>query len=281
MLGLRISAWSNAQTAYYRHKEFRMKKLAVVLSIALMGLSLGASAKEWKTIRFGTDPSYAPFESKGPTGLVGFDIDIGNELCKRLNAKCVWVESDFDGIIPALKAKKIDAILSSMSQTPQRKQVIDFSDKIYNSPTRMIAKDGTNLQPTVESLKGKRVGVEQGTMQENYAKVYWAKKGIDVVSYQTQDMVYQDLQAGRLDAAFQDSVAGSYGFLKLPQGKGFSFAGPEVYDDQLFGKGTGIGLRKEDGDLKAELNKALAAVIKDGTYKKIAAKYFDFDIYGE
>lgn len=263
-------------------EDFFMKKLSTLLTIALMGMSTMTYAKEWKTIRFGTDPSYAPFESKGPDGkLVGFDIDVGNELCKRLNAKCVWVESDFDGIIPALKAKKFDGILSSMSQTPQRKKEIDFSDKIYNSPTRMIAKEGSDLKPTVESLKGKRVGVEQGTMQENYAKAYWAKAGIDVVSYQTQDQVYQDLVAGRLDAGFQDEVAGSYGFLKQPQGKGFAFAGKEVFDEQLFGKGTGIGLRKSDTDLKMKLNTALAAMIKDGTYKKIADKYFDFDIYGE
>ena len=184
-------------------------------------------------------------------------------------------------MIPALKAKKFDGILSSLSMTEQRMKEIAFTDKVYNSPTQMIAKAGSPLLPTAESLKGKRVGVQQGTMQETYAKALWAPKGVDVVSYQSQELVYPDLMSGRLDAGFQDTVAASEGFLKKPEGKGFAFAGPEVFDAKLLGTGTGIGMRKEDKDLKALLDKALAEIIKDGTFKKLAAKYFDFDIYGK
>lgn len=259
-----------------------MRKMGVLLFAVAMGLSGVASAKDWKTIRFGTEPGYAPFEYKAPDGsLVGFDIDIGNELCKRAKVKCVWVENDFDSLIPALKAKKFDGILSSMSMTEQRKQEIAFTDKIYNSPTRMIAKAGSPLLPTPESLKGKRVGVQQGTMQETYAKALWAPKGVEVVAYQSQELVYPDLISGRLDAGFQDMVAASDGFLKKPEGKGYAFAGPEVFDAKYFGKGTAVGMRKEDKELKVLLDKALGEMIKDGTYKQIAKKYFDFDIYGE
>ena len=259
-----------------------MKKMGVLLFAVMMGLAGAATAKEWKTIRFGLEAGYAPFEYKMPDGsIAGFDIDIGNELCKRINAKCVWVENDFDSLIPALKAKKFDAILSSMSMTEQRMQEIEFSDKVYNSPTRMIAKAGSPLLPTPESLKGKRVGVQQGTMQESYAKALWAPKGVEVVSYQSQELVYPDLISGRLDAGFQDSVAASDGFLKKPQGKGYAFAGPEVFDAKLLGTGTGIGMRKGDKDLKELINKALAAMIKDGSYDKIAKKFFDFDFYGK
>ncbi|WP_049120887.1 transporter substrate-binding domain-containing protein, partial [Burkholderia cenocepacia] len=96
-----------------------MKKLA--LSIALACLAVGAHAKDWSTIRFGVDASYPPFESKDASGkVVGFDVDLGNEICARLKAKCVWIENDFDGMIPALKAKKFDGVLSSMSMTPAR-----------------------------------------------------------------------------------------------------------------------------------------------------------------
>ena len=259
-----------------------MKKMGVLLFAVMMGLAGAATAKEWKTIRFGLEAGYAPFEYKMPDGsIAGFDIDIGNELCKRISAKCIWVENDFDSLIPALKAKKFDAILSSMSMTEQRMQEIEFSDKVYNSPTRMIAKAGSPLLPTPESLKGKRVGVQQGTMQESYAKALWAPKGVEVVSYQSQELVYPDLISGRLDAGFQDSVAASDGFLKKPQGKGYAFAGPEVFDAKLLGTGTGIGMRKGDKDLKKLINKALAAMIKDGSYDKIAKKFFDFDIYGK
>lgn len=175
-----------------------MKKIFAAVAIAALAVSAGvAQAKEWKEIRFGVDASYAPFESKAPDGkLVGFDIDLGNEICKRVNAKCVWIENDFDGMIPALKAKKFDGVLSSMSMTPAREKEIAFSKKLFNTPTALVAKKGSPLKPTADSLKGKTVGVEQGTIQETYAKTYWEKAGVKVTPYQNQDQVYQDLLSG-------------------------------------------------------------------------------------
>jgi ABC-type amino acid transport substrate-binding protein len=144
-----------------------MRKVITAVSLALMATSFGAFAKDWKEVRFGVDASYAPFESKAPNGqLVGFDIDLGNEICARMKAKCVWVENDFDGMIPALKAKKFDGVLSSMSINEARLKEINFSAKLFNTPTRMVAKAGSGLQPTAASLKGKRVGVEQGTIRK-------------------------------------------------------------------------------------------------------------------
>jgi lysine/arginine/ornithine transport system substrate-binding protein len=251
-----------------------MKKL--LLCTALAAITTVAYAKDWPTIRFGVDASYAPFESKAPDGkLVGFDIDLGNEICHRLNAKCVWVESDFDGLIPALKAKKFDGVLSSMTVTPQRAEQIAFSEKMYNTPTRLVVKQGSILQPTADSLKGKSVGVEQGTIQETYAKENWAPKGVQVVPYQNQDQAYSDLISGRLDATLQDEVQADLGFLKTPRGAGFQFGGPEIPTGA-----AAIGLRKEDPDLKQEIDGAITAMVKDGTYQKIEKKYFTFDIYG-
>lgn len=259
-----------------------MKKLFTALSITVLAVSANvAHAKDWSTIRFGVDASYAPFESKAPDGkLIGFDIDLGNEICKRLHAKCVWVESDFDGMIPALKAKKFDGILSSMSITPQRAAQIAFSSKLFNTPTRLVAKKGSTLLPTPASLKGKSVGVEQGTIQETYAKAYWAPAGANVVSYQNQDQVYADLQSGRLDATLQDAVQADIGFLKTPRGADYTFVGKDIDDEKTLGTGAGIGMRKEDADLVKKVDTAIAAMIKDGTYKKIESKYFAFDVYG-
>jgi lysine/arginine/ornithine transport system substrate-binding protein len=254
-----------------------VKKLLATLSVALLAMSAGAAhAKDWSTIRFGVDASYAPFESKAPDGkVVGFDVDLGNEICRRLHAKCVWVEQDFDGMIPALKARKFDGVLSSMTITPARSAQIAFSAKLFQTPTRLVAKKGSTLQPTADSLKGKSVGVEQGTIQETYAKTNWAPKGVNVVPYQNQDQVYADLLSGRLDAALQDEVQADLGFLKTPRGAGFQFAGAEIPTGA-----AAIGLRKEDTDLKAKIDQAIADMIKDGTYKKLEAKYFDFDVYG-
>lgn len=258
-----------------------MKKALAALAVGLMAASLGAYAKDWKEIRFGVDASYAPFEYKAPNGqVVGFDVDLGNEICKRMKAKCVWVENDFDGMIPALKAKKFDGVLSSMSMTEARMKEIAFSAKLFNTPTRMVAKSGSGLMPTPASLKGKRVGVEQGTIQEAYAKKHWAPAGVEVVPYQNQTLVLADLVAGRLDASLQDAVQADIGFLKKPEGKGFAFAGKDLVDPQTLGEGAGIGLRKEDKDLKAGIDKAIADMLKDGTYKKIEKKYFSFDVYG-
>ena len=117
--------------------------------------------------------------------------------------------------------------------------------------------------------------------QEAYANDRWRSQGVDVVAYQNQDLIYSDLAAGRLDAALQDEVAASEGFLKQPAGKDFAFAGPSVKDKKYFGDGTGIGLRKDDVELKAAFDKALGEIRKDGTYDKMAKKYFDFNVYGD
>lgn len=260
-----------------------MKKpaLMIALALCLAATAVGAYAKDWQEIRIGVDASYPPFESKAPNGkVVGFDVDLGNALCARMHAKCIWVESAFDGLIPGLKAKKFDAVMSSMTITDQRKEQIAFSDKLFNAPARMIAKAGSPLRPTVASLRGKSIGVEQGTTEEAYAKAYWAPKGVRVVPYQNQDQVYADLMSGRLDAALQDEVQADIGFLKTPRGKGFAWAGPEVKDAKTIGYGTGVGMRKEDTDLQTNFNKALAAIHQDGTFDKLQKKYFDFDIYG-
>jgi lysine/arginine/ornithine transport system substrate-binding protein len=260
----------------------RFLSILTPLFASLIAWSPYALAKDWKVIRFGVDPSYPPFESKAPDGsLVGFDIDLGKALCTKLNAKCVWVENDFDGMIPALQARKIDAVLSDMSVTDKRKQQIDFTNRISFSPTRMVAKTGSNLQPTAESLRGKNIGVEQGTIQETYAKTYFGPNGVNVVSYQNQDQVYADLKSGRLEAALQDEAQASAGFLKTSEGHGYEFSGPEINDTKILGSAAAIGLRKGDTDLKDALNNALADLLKDGTYQAIAKKYFDFNIYGQ
>ncbi|KZE34948.1 amino acid ABC transporter substrate-binding protein (PAAT family) [Crenobacter luteus] len=255
-----------------------MKKL--VISVALALASTGVMAKEWNVVRFGVDANYAPFESKAADGkLVGFDIDLGNAICEKIKAKCVWVENDFDGMIPALKAKKFDAILSSLSVTDKRKEQIAFSDKLFNTPVRLVARKGSSLQPTVESLKGKRIGVQQGTVMESFAKAHWGGKGVTVVPYQNNDLVLADLVSGRLDGSVQEVVLADTAFLKTAQGRNFGFAGGNLNDVKILGVGTAVGLRKEDNDLRLLINKAIADMHKDGTYQRLSKKYFSFDIY--
>ncbi len=258
-------------------RNLAAQTMAASVAVAMVMGSAGAVVPPLKggELRFGVEASYRPFEYKLPDGrLVGFDIDIGNAVCAKLQVKCVWIENAFDGLIPALQARKFDAINSDMTITAQRRRVIDFTDPIYRIPHRLIAPLKSALLPTPESLKGKRIGVQQGTIQEAYAKKYWESKGVDIVAYQTQDQVYADLKAGRLDAAFQDSEAAQTGFLTKPEGLGFAFAGEPVQDTEVLGTGVGFGLRKSDQQLREALNRALRQLKSDGTIDALAKKYF-------
>ncbi|ALQ47983.1 TPA: ABC transporter substrate-binding protein [Raoultella ornithinolytica] len=255
-----------------------MKK-SLLLWVALMA-SASTLAAEQKEIRFGVDPTFAPFEWKDPQGkLAGFDIDLGNAICQQLQAKCVWVESNFDGIIPALKARKFDAILSGMYMTEKRKEQIGFSDKLYNGPVFLVARKNTLTGNTPEQLKGKTIGVEQGSAQETYVNQHWRPAGINIVAYQGADSVVRDLESGRIDGAVLSGMMADYSFLQQPQGKDFAFVGGHLQDDKLFGAGAAIGLRKEDDALRQEINRAIAQILADGTYKKLSGKYFSFDVY--
>ena len=255
-----------------------MKK-SLVLWMALMA-SAPTLANELKQIRFGVDPSFAPFEWKDAQGtLRGFDIDLGNAICKQLNAQCVWVESNFDGIIPALKARKFDAILSGMYITDKRKQQVAFSDKLYSGLTFLVARKNTLSGNGVEQLKGKTIGVEQGSAQETSANEHWRGQGVNVVSYQGADSVVRDLESGRIDGAVLSGMMADYGFLQKPQGKEYAFVGGALQDDKLFSAGVAIGLRKEDEALRAALNEAIAKIRADGSYQKLAGRYFSYDVY--
>ena len=195
-------------------------------------------------LKFGLEAQYPPFESKSATGeLQGFDIDLGNAVCAAASLKCDWVDTSFDSLIAGLQARKFDAINSAMNVTEKRRQAIDFTDVIYRVPSKLIAKKDSGLLPDVTSLKGKHIGVLQGSIQESYAQAHWAPKGVDVVSYQDQNQVYLDLSSGRLDGNLVLAPAGQTGFLSRPDGKDYGFVGDAVRDDKILGSGIAFGLR--------------------------------------
>jgi len=242
-------------------------------------LAVPAEAKDWTKIRIGVEGAYPPFSEVGPDGkLKGFDIDIANALCAQMKAECTLVQQDFDGMIPALQARKFDAVIASMSITPERQKQVNFSDKYYHTPARLVIKAGTKVEPLPEGLKGKKVGVQRATIHDRFATDTF--KGAEIVRYTKQDEVFLDLAAGRIDATLVDSVAADVGFLKTPAGKGFQFVGPTYTEPKYFGVGAGIAMRKTDTDLQKKFNEAIAAIRANGTYKKIQDRYFDFDVYG-
>ena len=246
--------------------------LFAALIVMAVGLANPTFARDWSNVRIGVDATYKPFTYKTPDGkLAGFDVDIANALCIEMKAKCGFVESSWEGIIPGLRANKFDAIVSSMSITEDRKKAVAFSDKYYQTPTNVIAKAGS-IDGSPVSLKGKRVGVLKASIQEQYAKGELAPAGATVVSYDSTQQSYLDLKSGRLDAVVVDKFEGQGGFLNTPEGKGFAIVGPDLADEKYFGSGAGIAIRKEDIDLRDRFNAALKTIRANGKWKKIADK---------
>jgi arginine/ornithine transport system substrate-binding protein len=188
------------------------------------------------------------------------------------------VQSEWDGIIPALLEGKCDAIFASMSITEERKQRVDFTSKYYNSPARFLSKEDAGLTDDAAGLAGKVVGLQRGTIFQDYMDA--ELPDIELKLYGTQDEVYLDLTAGRIDAAFADSIAMSDGFLKTDAGKGFAFFGREYGEVKYFGEGVGIAVRKDEEDLRDAFSAAITTIRENGEYKAINDKYFEVDIFG-
>lgn len=246
---------------------------AALLAIAGLIPATGV-AQDNPELKIATEAGYPPFEYRSSSGeLKGFDIDIGNEVCKRMARTCVWVDQSFDSLIPGLQARKFDLANSTMTATEARKKVIDFSVPMYIVPVKLMVKKGSGLQPSAQSLKGKRIGVQQGTTMETYARKEWASQGVDVISYPSYTNAFVDLASGRLDATFQEAQSAVEGFLNKPQGAGFELASMTL-DSPILNEPIAMGIRKGNDDLKAAVDKALTSMLADGTLQGYAAKYF-------
>ena len=246
--------------------------LALALGLALAALPAAAQEK----LKIGTEAAYKPFAWVLPDGsLTGFDIDITKALCAQMQADCEIVNQSFDGLIPALKVKKIDAIIASMSITDDRKKAIDFAGPYYNVPALFIAAKDSGIQLTPDGMSGKTVGVQRGTTMANYVKNVFP--GARIQLYDTSDAANLDLSSGRIDLVFADSVVLT-DFLATPDGAKFAAVGDPVDDPQYLGEGAGIGIRKGDDELKQKFDDALAAILASGEYKTINDKYIPVSI---
>jgi polar amino acid transport system substrate-binding protein len=247
----------------------------IALAAAAVALMAGASPAAMADIKFGVAAEpYPPFSSKDASGKwVGWEIELMDAVCAQMNEKCELVEVAWDGIIPALTAKQIDVIWSSMSITPERKQTIDFTNMYYDTPSVLIgAKTGdTNIAP--DHLKGKIIGVQVSTTHERYVQKHFAAAGAEVKTYATQDEANNDLAAGRLDYVQADASALD-AFLKTEQGSACCELKGRVPDDkEVLGEGVGGGVRKEDTAIKEKLNAAIAELVKAGKLEEITQRY--------
>ncbi|PMG64963.1 ABC transporter substrate-binding protein [Vibrio lentus] len=256
-----------------------MKKWLLVAALAATAATSVAQAKEWKTVRFGIEGAYPPFSwTEADGSLKGFDVDMANALCTEMQVKCKIVAQDWDGIIPSLLARKYDAIIAAMSITEERKKKIDFTGKYALIPNKFIAKKGAGLN--FDDLSGQKIAVQRATTHDKYLTDNYGDT-VEIVRYGSFDEAYLDLANGRVAAVLGDASALEEGVLNKEGGEDYEFVGPSLTDPKWFGDGFGIALRKQDKDLTKQLDAAILSLREKGIYQDIAAKYFNYDVYGQ
>lgn len=245
-------------------------------------LASGSAVAADGNLRIGIEAAYPPFSFKTPEGEPGR---------LRLRHRQCAVRADA-GEVPVDRAgvRRPDPL----AESPQDRRRAVFHHHHRGTPAlgglhpQVLLhpgppgdEEGAQLDDSFSQLAGKRIGVQRGATADRFASAVLAKAGAEVVRYTSQDEIYLDLVAGRLDATFADSIPLQTGFLDTPRGKGYAFVGPEFKDPKHFGEGAGIAVRKGDAELLGKLNAAIDAIRADGTYKRIESKYFKTDIYGD
>ncbi|WP_192456809.1 arginine ABC transporter substrate-binding protein [Musicola keenii] len=241
-----------------------MKK--IVLATLLAGFTLSATAAE--TVRFAASATYPPFESLDASNqIVGFDIDLANALCKQMQATCSFTNQAFDSLIPALKFRRYDAVISGMDITPERSKQVAFTQPYYANSAIVIAQKGK--YHSLADLKGKRIGMENGTTHQKYLQDKHPE--VKTVPYDSYQNALIDLKNGRLDGVFGDTAVVNEWLKTSPD---LATVGEKVTDEAYFGIGLGIAVRPDNQALLEKLNNALAAIKTNGTYKAINDKWF-------
>ena len=250
-------------------------------AVVALAFSATASAKDWKTIRIGSEGAYPPFNFIDSNGqLQGFEIELAKAICTAEKVTCEFMAQDWEGLIPALLAGKYDAIFASMSITDERRKTIAFTDKYYTSPSLFVTtRENASLQTTPEALGGKTLGAQTGTVSARFLQEVYGPAGADIKLYVTQDEANLDLASGRLDALLGDKFVMLNWLEKSADGGCCQVVGPDYSDPKYFGDGIGAGLRKGDPELKALLDEGLKAIRANGDYDRINARYFPFSVY--
>ena len=253
--------------------------LAASITLALTPTA-HAQAPDWAKIRIGVEANYPPFSQMGTDGkFSGFDIDIANALCAQMKAECTLVSQEWDGMMPALNARKFDMIVASMTISEERLKVADFSDSYYDIPSTFVAKTGAFQDIGAAALKGKTIIVTRNTPRAKYLAENY--KDSQILQVAKEADVTMELAAGRGDIGFGSSLAATVAFLKSAEGKAFSKVGPPINPSGNKAGGTGIAMRKGETTLRNKVNAALKAITGNGVYKSINDKYFDVNIRGE
>lgn len=236
-----------------------MKKL--MLAAVVAALTSGAGFAQ-DVVRMGTEGAYPPYNFVNDAGQVdGFEIELGNELCKRAELNCTWVRNDWDSIIPNLNSGNYDAIMAGMSITEERKKSVAFSQNYYPpNPSAYAAP-----QADVDVTKGV-VAAQTSTIQAQYV----AESGAELLEFATPDEAVGAVRNGQAEAVFADKdflapvVDESNGAMVWVTGK----------DEIRLGDGIGMALRQSDTALQDKFNAAIDTMKKDGSLNALSKKWF-------
>ncbi len=249
-------------------RRFLVSAAVAVMSIGAIG-SQGIQAQA-QTITMGTSPDYPPYEfydtSGGQEEIVGFDIDIARAVATELGYELEIVGMDFNGLIPALQAERVDFVMAGMTPTEERKKNVDFSEIYFEAQNTIVSKQGSGLE-TVADLTDKRVGVQLGSIQEDEAKDFVeADPSIELKSLNKIGELIQEIKSGRLDAVImEDTVA--QGFAASNEDLEFSVIpsdGPS---------GSAVAFPK-GSDLVDDFNQVLVELKESGEIDRLAAQWF-------
>ncbi|MET0598152.1 MAG: amino acid ABC transporter substrate-binding protein [Mesorhizobium sp.] len=241
---------------------------ALAVTLALAGQSL-ETIKTNGVFRIGTEGTYAPFTYHDPNGqLVGFDVEIGREIAKRLGVKPEFLEGKWDGLIAGLDANRYDAVINQVGITEQRKQKYDFSDPYIASKAVLIVRGDNDGIKGFADLQGKK---SAQSLTSNFAKLA-EESGASLVGTDGFDQSIQLVLNGRADATINDSLS-FLDFKKHKPDANVKIAAQEADADH-----SGVIIRKGEPELLAAINKALAEIKADSTYQKIADTYFGQDV---
>jgi len=254
-----------------------MKQITLLI-LMILSITLTSAMASERPLRIAIEGQYPPFNYVDKNGAPkGFEVELAKTLCANIGRECTFVVLNWDGMLTGLLAGKVDAIMASMSITEERKKSVAFTDKYYEERGSFVIRKDSDLVISKEGLKGKVIGVQRSTTWETYIEQTYPDA--QIVYFEDDNRGCFDLLAGRIDTYLAQSYFMSE-WVKKPEAKNLKIAGAPVKDSRYIGEGIGIALRKGDTDLKKQLNDALATLLKNGTYKEIASRYFNFDIYG-
>ena len=216
------------------------------------------------SLSVGTEPAFPPFESTNKSGeLEGFDIDLMNAIGEKTGKTIDFQSLPFDGLIPALQSGTIDAAISGMSITDERKQTVDFSDPYFAAGLAIaVAEDNTDIK-TIDDLEGKRIAVQIGTTGAEKANSISDAK---VSTFDSAPLALQELANGNADAVINDAPATAEAV------KSGNVPGIKVIGQILTDESYGIALPKGSDNAEA-INQAIAELKSDGTYATLYKKW--------